>query len=267
MSEGAGVWLATPDGLAKAYADWHWDLAWQYEGHSLVYRLSRGGAPELFLKLAPVDEYPGLPDEAARMRWAHAYLPVPEVVGLGTEGSTAWLATTRLSGRDGTDADYLQDPEGLARTLAAGLRRFHEAAPVRSCPFDFRLEVALGHVRRRLTAGLIDPERDFHPEFRHFSATESLEFLEVARPGTEDLVVCHGDYCPPNVLIENGRVSGFVDLGELGVADRWSDLAVATWSVTWNLGPGYEELFLSEYGVDPDADRLKYYRLLYDLVC
>jgi kanamycin kinase len=80
------------------------------------------------------------------------------------------------------------------------------------------------------------------------------------------LVVCHGDYCLPNVLIEADAACGFVDLGELGVADRWWDLAVATWSVTWNLGPGYEDLFLHEYGVERDDDRVEFYRLLYDVV-
>jgi len=57
-----------------------------------------------------------------------------------------------------------------------------------------------------------------------------------------------------------------VDLGELGVADRWWDLAVATWSTTWNLGAGYEDLFLAAYGVERDRERMAYYRLLYDLV-
>jgi kanamycin kinase len=80
------------------------------------------------------------------------------------------------------------------------------------------------------------------------------------------LVVCHGDYCLPNVLIEADAACGFVDLGELGVADRWWDLAVATWSVPWNLGPGYEDLFLHEYGVERDDDRVEFYRLLYDVV-
>ena len=41
-------------------------------------------------------------------------------------------------------------------------------------------------------------------------------------------------------LAADGRCSGQVDLGELGVADRWADLAVATWSTTWNYGPGWE---------------------------
>ena len=50
------------------------------------------------------------------------------------------------------------------------------------------------------------------------------------------------------------------------MADRWWDLAVATWSVTWNLGPGYEALFLEEYGVGRDDRRVAFYRLLYDVV-
>lgn len=78
-------------------------------------------------------------------------------------------------------------------------------------------------------------------------------------------MLCHGDYCFPNVLIEDQRVVGYLDLGEVGVADRWWDLAVATWSTTWNVGPGWEELFLESYGIQPDQERMAYYRLLYDL--
>jgi kanamycin kinase len=37
-------------------------------------------------------------------------------------------------------------------------------------------------------------------------------------------------------------------------------------SITWNLGPGYEDLFFEEYGVEKDSERLEFYRLLYDLV-
>ena len=63
-----------------------------------------------------------------------------------------------------------------------------------------------------------------------------------------------------------GPLKGFVDLGELGVADVWWDLAVATWSLEWILGPGYEDLFLKEYGKRVDSEKIQYYRLLYDVV-
>ena len=85
-------------------------------------------------------------------------------------------------------------------------------------------------------------------------------------PSAEELVICHGDYCFPNMIIRDQQVVGFVDLGELGVADRWWDLAVATWSTTWNVGPAWEDAFLAAYEIEPDHARIAYYRLLYDLV-
>ena len=62
------------------------------------------------------------------------------------------------------------------------------------------------------------------------------------------------------------RSSGHVDFGAMGVGDRWSDLAVASWSTTWNYGPGWEEALIEAYGVEPDWERLRYYRLLWQLV-
>ena len=167
--------------------------------------------------------------------------------------------------RDATDPGWARNPERLVGSLAEGLRGFHRA-PVEACPFDFRLDKSFAHVRRRLDLGHILPERDFHPEHAHLAAEEAVDHLERTRPDAEKLVVCHGDYCLPNILIEEGKATGFVDLGELGVADRWWDLAVATWSVTWNLGPGYEDLFLSEYGVEKNHRKLEFYRLMYDVV-
>lgn len=257
----------TPPGLSQKFADFDWELWYQYADHSVVYRLSRDARTGLFLKLAPRDRYPTLAGEAERMVWARTYLPVPVVRDYGSEGAVAWLATLPLGGVDGTHPDLLRHPENLARTLARGLRHFHDAAPVSECPFDFRLDVAFEHVRGRLHAGLIDQGRDFHPEFEHLTPEEAVRLLESTRPDAEDLVVCHGDYCPPNILIEDGQASGYLDVGELGVADRWWDLAAATWSLTWNLGEGFEEPFLAEYGVAPDPARLQFYRLMYDLVC
>jgi kanamycin kinase len=59
---------------------------------------------------------------------------------------------------------------------------------------------------------------------------------------------------------------GLSALGELGVADRWYDLAVGTWTTISNIGPGWEETFLEAYGIEPDPARIRYYRLLYDMV-
>jgi kanamycin kinase len=70
----------------------------------------------------------------------------------------------------------------------------------------------------------------------------------------------------PNTLIaDDGTCAGRVDLGVLGIADRWADLAVATWSTTWNHGPRWEDRLLAAYGIAPEPVRTRYYRLLWDL--
>jgi kanamycin kinase len=110
----------------------------------------------------------------------------------------------------------------------------------------------------------IDPSA-WHPEHRVMAVAEALARLDPPPP-PERLVVCHGDSCAPSTLLDRaGGCSGHVDLGSLGVGDRWADLAVATWSTRWNYGPGYELILLDAYGIAPDEERTGYYRLLWDL--
>lgn len=116
----------------------------------------------------------------------------------------------------------------------------------------------------RSGAGHLDPG-GWHPEHRGLSPARALALLDDP-PGVDLAVVCHGDACAPNTLLtDDGTLSGRVDLGSLGVADRWADLAIATWSTRWNYGPGWETALLDAYGIGPDPERTAYYRLLWDL--
>ncbi|MBZ0267231.1 aminoglycoside 3'-phosphotransferase [bacterium] len=255
--------LPLPEPVRERHAGWDVALAWSLVPECATWRLARAGEVR-FAKVARSGHVPSLAGERDRLAWAAAHLPVPTVLDAGGDASIHWMVTAGLPGVDAARAAATIPPEELVPALAAGLRAFH-AAPIRDCPFRFDLEVALPHVRARVANGLVEPERHLHPEYAHLSPEAMLRELEAHRPATEDLVLCHGDYCLPNVLLEGGRVASFLDLGELGVADRWWDLAAATWSVTWNLGPGWEDAFLRAYGVERDAARLSCFRMLYDL--
>ena len=114
------------------------------------------------------------------------------------------------------------------RAIGAGLRKLHEALPVDDCPFG-------------------------PPPW----VTDSLP--------ADRLVVCHGDACAPNTLVDDdGLCCGHVDLGDLGVADRWADLAVATLSLSWNYTGEWEHELFDAYGIDPDPERVDFYRRLWN---
>ena len=116
--------------------------------------------------------------------------------------------------------------------IGAGLRALHDALPVVRLVGWERLRQAGAH---RLGAPAKPP-----PE----------------PPPIDRLGVCHGDACAPNTLIDDqGSWTGHVDIGELGVADRWADLAIATWSTEWNYGPSWDGELLHAYGIERDPVR------------
>jgi kanamycin kinase len=257
--------IEPPAALRSAYGDWRWSVASEWDDQG-AWRLEEpNGSRVHFLKVTRSGHFPTALEERERLRWARAFLPVPEVIDSGSDTAVDWLITDALDGTDATKHPMLEDPERIVPLLARGLVAFHEAAPVSSCPFDFTAATAMEQVRRRVREGIAKPT-DLHAEYAHLTLADALDELERLEPAAEDLVVCHGDYCFPNILLDSGgAVTGYVDVGELGVADRWCDIAVAAWSVTWNVGPGWEDLFYDAYGVKPDEERIAFYRLLYDL--
>ena len=258
--------FSIPKDLQKFHTNWNFDIAWAPFDHACTYQMRHSDGATRYLKMVRKNAYPSVADELARLRWAKAFLPVPKIIDFDLEADPAWLLSEGIVGMNGTAPDLKSNPALLVSLLAWALRHFHDNAPVSDCPFDFRLPAALKHIAQRAQLGLIQPEKHFHPEFQYLRLERAQSFLKERQPSSTKEVVCHGDYCVPNILFDNNRLQGFVDLGELGVADVWWDLAVATWSLNWNLGNGWEELFLKEYGVSYDHHKNIYYRLLFDLV-
>jgi kanamycin kinase len=174
-----------------------------------------------YVKVYPGEHADLLVAEQTRLRWAGGFLAVPRVLSSGP----GWLHTAALPGRSAVDTYWVARPVTAARAIGAGLRIMHDALPIATCPFG------------RPT------------------------WVPADAPPPDRLVVCHGDACAPNTLIgDDGRCSGHVDLGDLGVADRWSDLAVASMSLDWNFERNYEADLFDAYGVTPDEARIAYYR-------
>ncbi|MEV8569483.1 aminoglycoside 3'-phosphotransferase [Streptomyces sp. NPDC051322] len=212
---------------------------WQNELGGLTFRVGEADGG-WFAKWAPLGSGLDLVAEAERLRWAGRFTVVPRVreCGAGAEGS--WLVTQGLPGESAVSPRWLADPAAAVRALGVGLRALHEQLPVADCPFNWSVKHRLERARQ---AGIEVPAE-----------------LAEQQPPIDRLVVCHGDPCAPNTLLyEDGSWAGHVDLGALGVADRWADLAVAARNTGMNYGPGWEDALVEAYGVAPDPDRSDFY--------
>lgn len=262
FSSGPGGPVDVPDAVVRAAGGRDVRCVWVNQVGGLTFELP---ALRRFIKWAPANGPQRLADEAERMRWAAPFTPVPEVLdcGVADDGST-WLLTAALPGMSAVTDRWRADPGVAARAIGEGLRAFHDALPVDSCPFAWSVDARRTRMRARAAAGLIDPAK-WHPAHRDLTVDDAVGIAEHPPP-VDALVVCHADACAPNTVIgDDGHWSGHVDLERMGVADRWADLAIATWSTTWNFGPGWEDAVLAAYGIDGDDERTRYYRLLWDL--
>ena len=193
-----------------------------------------------FVKLGPAHVEFEPADEAERLAWVARWMPVPEVLGVGYTPELRWLHTRGLPGHNAISDAFRSHPVETVTELGRALRHWHDSVPVRECQFDWSAESRLSLLSPETRAGL-------------------------GAPPKLDEVVCHGDACNPNFLLDDsGGCVGYVDLGRLGVGDRWADLAPALMSLGWNYGEGYEAAFLDGYGIEPDAGKRDWYAALWD---
>lgn len=223
------------------------EAVWLNEAGGVTFRLTSVHGGVRFAKTSRISAGGGgLSAEAERLAWAAQYARVPEVLENGTDDEIEWLVTRGLRARSAVDERWLRHPEVAVRAMGRGLRALHEALPVDDCPFDWSVDERLA----RATAG---------------ATSEIAESMTAQQPPIDRLVVCHGDACAPNTLLTDaGEFAAHVDLGRLGVADRWADIAIGAWSTEWNFGAGWDGLFYKSYGVGPDLERIAFYRQLWD---
>jgi kanamycin kinase len=208
-------------------------LVWLNEVGGLTGRVD-GDNPR-FIKWNPIGSGESLAAEGRRLRWLSGRHPAPVVLDYHVDGEAELLVTEAIPGLSAVNDRWRQRPVEAIRAIADGLRRLH-SLPTDDCPFDWGAESRMAE--------------SVFPEWP---------------PPIDKLVVCHGDPCAPNTLLgDDGQFAANVDFGRLGLADRWADLAVATMSLGWNY-EGYDQrLFWDIYGVQPDEERIEYYRRLWD---
>ncbi len=134
-----------------------------------------------------------------------------------------YMVTRSAKGEDAIH--YLDDPERLCEALANAMKYLHS------------LEVKEVPVSQYMNA---------------YAGIEKGKLLK------KDTFI-HGDFCLPNIMLDNWQFSTFIDVGLAGVGDRHIDIYWVLWSLNYNLQTDkYTDYFLDLYGREMvDMDVLK----------
>ena len=195
--------------------------------------------------------------------------------GQNVGGSFQYLLMSRVPGKMSCDTYYLERPRELVRLLASALKMLW-SIDVQGCPRNRTIEKELEEARFRVENTLVDvsdSEPDTFGKDGFASPTALLHWLQEHKPDYEP-VLSHGDFCLPNVFVEGGRISGFIDLGETGIGDKWREIALCYRSLKHNFDGTYggkvypdfkPDMLFEELGIEPDREKIRYYILLDEL--
>ena len=196
--------------------------------------------------------------EAEKGRFFHEKGLGAEVLFYAPVGEADWLLTRRVVGEDCTHAEYLAQPERLVELWAEILRRLHDL-PIEGCPAPDYLGKYLALAEENYRTGNYDKSQ-FPASFGYTCAEEAWRVLSEGKHILKADTLIHGDYCLPNALLDGWKFSGFIDLGNSGVADRHIDLFWGAWTLGFNLHTdAYRGRFFDAYGrdrVDEDLIRV-----------
>jgi len=207
-----------------------------------VWFLDKG--PGFYLKTAPKGS---LQKEAEMTAFFHSKALGAEVLGFESL-ERDWLLTRRVPGEDCTWQLYMDDPARLCDLTAELLRMLHET-PLAGCPVD-RTADYLATARQNFQTGAYDTQL-FPDNWGYATAEEAWRMVEETGKYLRSDTLLHGDYCLPNIMLDNWRFSGFIDLDTAGAGDKHVDLFWGTWSLEFNLKTDrYRDRFLDAYGRD-----------------
>ena len=228
---------------------------------------------DMVLKMEPESNMAG--NEYCMMAWLQGKLPVPQMIAAERAEGMRYLLMSRMKGRYLCSAEILDDQPRLAELCAESLRRLW-AVDIADCPTDRSLEQKFREIEEGLRGGWITQEQAAQPETYGpggFANPAALFDWLVAHRPVEQPVLSHGDLCLPNIFADEHGLTGYIDLGLAGVADRWVDIEKCLWSMWANTTgvfggkqrPFDRQLLFDALGMAPDEERLRYYSLLSEL--
>ena len=167
------------------------------------------------------------------------------------------MLTEKVTGEDCTYKMYLDDPKRLCDTTAELLRQLHKV-DYNGCPVQNRIDSYLETAANNYYTDTYD-KSSFPDSFGYTSAKEAWNIVEKYGHLFKADTLLHGDFCLPNIMLDNWKFSKFIDLGNGGVGDKHIDIFWGIWTLYFNLKTNkYTNRFIDAYGrKDIEIEMLK----------
>lgn len=196
-------------------------------------------------------------------------LPISDIIDYVVEDNTIYLLKTKLKGKLLCDPYYMKRPDLLYKLAVKAIKMLW-SIDIKDLNLKNTCDVIIKSGKFFYDNNLLDfknTDNNITKDFKSFD--EIFDYLAKNNPNNDN-VLCHGDLCLPNIICNGNKLVGFIDLGLMGISNRYHDLAILYRSIKYNFNgrygnayPGFSENKLFDLlGIKKDEKLIKYYLLL-----
>ncbi len=194
-------------------------------------------------------------------KWLEGKIPVPKIIFYEQFQEYEFLCLSELKGKTLDDYIDKKKPSEIVSLYANTLKWLHSLQVDKNALvqcLDKRISIAEYNVKNNsVNVSALQIENQTS------EPNELFRKLLTLKPASAELVFTHGDYCFDNIIFENNKLSGFIDIGNGGLADKYQDIALAVRSIEDNFSLEMVDLFYKLYGLDnPNKNKIAFYMLL-----
>lgn len=208
-------------------------------GHSSVdvYEVLTKDGKEAILKIQRLSTRNDLHEEYVRIKWLQNRFRVPKLYYYDEINNVKYMLMEKI---DGVPAHKY---ENFAYIIGKKLREFHDI-DLKDCKF-IQNSVEILEKNAIKNIDIIYPQIQ---EQYEMSKDEIINFIKNNVP--KDIVLVHGDYSLPNILINESGEVGVIDLGDVSISSKYFDFYYLFKSLKRNKKIDKFDELLRGYGIE-----------------
>jgi len=247
----------------KQYSDYIWTEISIGCSDTNVYKLTKNNE-SVFLK---VGKSGLLTKEYLNLKRLKGYLNVPNLL-FYYNNDIEILITTQMQGKMSCEDEFIDNfPKETLDVLCDAIKKIQALKLNEKLikEFDvYDIDNEIKNIKKRISFGEIKQLPQNRIFNRFLSLDEMVIYLEKNKPEGE-LYFSHGDVSMPNVFIKDNQLTGFIDVGNAGIRQKWYDITDLYVSIRRNFeSQEIADAFLKKLGIE-DKTPIEYYEMLINL--
>lgn len=250
-----------PEKLQAGIGTAEWESVSEGESDARVYRLR--DETVRYLKVSPITAHYPLKADALRLQWLAGKIAVPQLLHYEENDSHQYLLMSDCPGLHPLHDDLEWTVEERITLLANAAKDFH-AIPLAGCPYRMTFDEQIARAKHNIENNLL--REDIREKlFPGRSSEEIMAEIIALKPEEEDFVLTQGDMYPVNMRVDadSHTITGFIDVGAMSVADRYTDLAPIVNAIGWHHDKKWIARFFDLYGLPLNEEKLRFYQAIH----